>query len=134
MPVIVSLARGRVHYAWLVVAVTFVVLLTAAGIRSVPGVLIVPLEHEFGWNRATLSLAISLNLFLYGLCGPFAAAAMERFGMRRVMAGALTLIALAVALTTQMHAAWHLQLLWGLVVGLGTGSMAGWVGATVANR
>jgi len=40
-----------------------------AGVRSVPGVLILPLEAEFGWNRATVSLAVSINLILFGLCG-----------------------------------------------------------------
>jgi MFS family permease len=128
------LARRRIHYAWIVVAVTFLVLLTAAGVRSVPGVLLVPLEREFGWNRAIISLAVSINLLLYGFCGPFAVAVMERFGMRRLMTGALLLIALAIGLTTQMHAAWQLYLLWGVLVGLGTGSMAGWVSASVANR
>ena len=79
------LLRGRLHYGWIVAAVTFLILLAAAGIRSAPGVMIVPLEQEFGWDRATISLAISLNILLFGLWGPFAAAFMERFGMRRVM-------------------------------------------------
>ena len=125
---------GRVHYAWIVVAVTFLTMLASAGIRSTPGVLIVPLEHEFGWDRASISLAIGLNLFLYGLCGPFAAAVMERVGMRVMMIGALLILSVAVALTTRMTAAWQLQLLWGVIVGLGTGAMAGWVAATVSNR
>jgi len=128
-----ALARGRIHYAWIVAATTFVVMLGAAGVRSVPGVLIVPLEGEFAWTRAELSLAVSINLFLYGLCGPFAAAVMERIGMRRMIAGALLTIAIAVGLTTQMTQVGHM-LLWGIVVGLGTGAMAGWITATVANR
>lgn len=123
-----------IHYAWLVVGVTFLLLLVAAGVRSVPGVLILPLEKEFGWNRATVSLAVSINLLLYGLCGPFAAAVMDRIGMRRLMTVALVLIALAVALTALMQASWQLQLLWGVFVGLGTGALAGWVAASVANR
>ncbi len=131
---IARLARGRIHYAWIIVLVTFVTLLASAGIRSVPGVLIIPLEKEFGWNRATISLAVSINLLLYGLSGPFASAVMERFGVRRVMIGALLTIAIAVGLTTRMNAAWQLDLLWGGLVGLGTGAMAGWVGATIANR
>ncbi|MGI8551747.1 MAG: MFS transporter [Dehalococcoidia bacterium] len=129
-----TLQRERLHYAWIVAAVTFVVLLVAAGVRSVPGVLILPLEHEFGWSRATVSLAVSINLLLYGLAGPFAAAVMEKFGMRRLMIGSLLTIAVAVGLTTQMRASWQLQLLWGGLVGLGTGAMAGWVAATVSNR
>lgn len=130
----VAFARGRFHYAWIVVAVTFVTMLVTAGIRSVPGVLILPLEQEFGWNRATLSLAISINLLLYGLCGPFAAAFMERLGMRRMMSGALLVLGGAIALTTQIREAWQLQLLWGVVVGVGSGAMAGWLSPTIANR
>ncbi|HEV8634492.1 MAG TPA: MFS transporter [Chloroflexota bacterium] len=131
---IATLVRGRLHYAWIVMAATFLTMLAAAGVRSVPGVLVLPLEAEFGWTRAAISLAVSINLVLFGLCGPFAAAVMERIGMRRMMVGALATLGLAVALTVGMRAVWQLQLLWGLVVGLGSGAMAGWVAATVANR
>ncbi|HEX6548793.1 MAG TPA: MFS transporter [Candidatus Dormibacteraeota bacterium] len=128
------LARGRLHYAWIVAGVTFLALLGAAGFRATPGVLIVPLEHEFGWNAATISLAVSINLILFGLTGPFAAALMDRFGIRTVIAGALLLIAAGSALTIFMRAPWQLALLWGVFVGLGTGSMASVLGATIANR
>ncbi len=93
MFLIAPLLRGRVHYAWFVAGATFLLLLAAAGIRSVPGVLILPLEEEFGWDRATISLAISLNILLFGLWGPFAAAMMDRFGMRRVLLTALSVLA-----------------------------------------
>jgi sugar phosphate permease len=126
--------RGRVHYGWIVVAVTFVTLLAAAGIRSAPGVLMIPLEREFGWTRATVSFAVSINLFLYGLSGPFMAGLMDRLGIRRVMVMSLALVAAGVGLTTLMTASWQLALLWGVVVGLGTGTMASVLGAMVANR
>src|SRR5437763_2664098 len=106
----------RLHYAWIIAGITFVTRMAAAGVRAMPGVLIVPLEKEFGWSRETTSLAISINLLLYGLCGPFAAAIMERVGMRRMMAGALVGLAAAVTLTTQMTASWQLLLLWGVAV------------------
>src|SRR2546422_2545036 len=85
--------RGRVHYGWIVVAVTFVTLLAAAGIRSAPGGLIIPLEREFGGTRATVSFAVSINLFLYGLSGPFVAGLMDRLRIRRVMVILLALVA-----------------------------------------
>ena len=80
---------GRLHYGWVAVGITFFALIVAAGVRSVPGILIVPLEREFGWERSTISVAVSINLLLYGLIGPFAAGLMNRFGVRRVMAVAL---------------------------------------------
>ncbi|MEP7105763.1 MAG: MFS transporter [Chloroflexota bacterium] len=128
------LAHGRVHYAWVVAGVTFLALLGAAGFRSTPGVLIVPLEQEFGWSAATISFAVSINLVLFGLIGPFAAALMDRIGVRAVMLGALVMIAGGSALTTLMREPWELYLLWGVVVGLGAGAMASVLGATVANR
>jgi sugar phosphate permease len=126
--------RGRVHYAWVIVAVTFLTLLTAAAIRATPGVLIVPLEQTFGWSRATVSFAVSVNLLLYGLCGPFAAALMERVGVRRVTLLSLSAVTVGVALTTVMRAPWQLVLLWGVVVGIGTGALALVLAATIANR
>ena len=127
-------AAPRFHYAWVVAAVTFFTLLAASGFRSTPGILIVPLEQEFGWSRATISLAVSVNLLLFGLTGPFAAALMIRYGVRAVVATALAVVAAGALLTTRMTEPWQLVLLWGVVVGLGTGCMAGVFSATVANR
>jgi sugar phosphate permease len=124
----------RLHYAWVVAGITFLALLASAGIGSTRAILVLPLEHEFGWDRAVISLALSVNLLLFGLCGPFAGALMARFGVRRVMLFALTTLALATGLSTQMQQAWQLVLLWGVLVGLGSGAMALVLGATVAAR
>jgi len=124
----------RFHYAWIVVAVTFLTLLTTAGIRSTPGILIVPLEHEFGWSRATISLAVSMNLLLYGLMGPFAAAFFDKIGIRRTMALALLLLAMGVSGTVLMTKPWHMILIWGGVVGCGAGMTAYSLSATVVSR
>jgi MFS family permease len=132
-----TLARAlaeRVHYAWIVAGVIFLVLLAAVGVRATPSVLIVPLEHAFGWSPGIISFAISLNIVLYGLIGPFAAAVMQQFGIRRTVLGALTLISVAVALSTWMTEPWQLVLSWGLAVGLGTGVTALVLGATIVNR
>jgi sugar phosphate permease len=124
----------RLHYAWIVAAITFLVGLLTAGVRAAPGVLIVPLEQEFGWSRATISFAIGINLLLYGLVGPFAAALMDRFGVRRTMTLALTITAASVALSPAMGQAWQLVLLWGVVVGLGTGVIGAFLSAYIAVR
>ncbi|MEV1174048.1 MFS transporter [Nonomuraea sp. NPDC049784] len=126
--------RRRLHRAWFVAAVAFVAILGAAGFRATPGVLITPLQEEFGWSAGTISLAVSINLVLYGLTAPFAAALMDRFGMRRVVAVALLLIAAGSGLTVLMTASWQLLLFWGVLVGLGTGSMALVFAATVVDR
>lgn len=120
--------------AWAVAAVALVAIVGAAGFRATPGVLIDPLQQAFGWSRGTISAAVSINLVLYGLTSPFAAALMERFGMRRVVAGALLLVAAGSGLTVFMTASWQLMMLWGVLVGLGTGSMALAFVATFTNR
>ena len=125
---------NRLHYAWIIAGVTFLTLLITAGIRSTPGVLIVPLEHEFGWSRATISMAVSVNLLLYGLMGPFAAAFFIKFGMRRTMVTALLLLVLGVSATTLMTKPWHMVPIWGVVVGCGAGMTAYSLSATVVNR
>lgn len=134
MSLVSYLTRRSFHYGWLVAGLTFLTLLIAAGIRSAPGVFIVPLEHEFGWTRATISLAISVNLVLYGLIGPFAATIMEHIGIRRTMMFSLLFVAIGVGLTTLMSAPWQLVLLWGVVVGCGTGMTALILGTVVVNR
>jgi MFS family permease len=126
--------RAPLHYGWIVAGTTFVTLLCAAAVRATPSILIVPLEEAFGWSRATISAAISVNLLLYGLMGPFAAALMERFGIRRVVLVSLSIISIGVALTTQMTHSWQLVLSWGVLVGLGTGATATVLGAMVVNR
>ncbi|WP_026539734.1 MFS transporter [Paenarthrobacter nicotinovorans] len=125
--------RRRLHPAWIVAAVAFLALVGAAGFRAAPGVLMVPLQEEFGWSTTVLSLAVSINLVLFGLTAPFAAALMERFGIRRVTSLALCLIGLGSALTVFVNQSWQILLTWGLLIGLGTGSMALVFAATIAN-
>ena len=124
----------RLHRAWIVAAVALVALVGAAGFRATPGVLIDPLQAEFGWQRGTISSAVSINLLLYGLTAPFAAALMDRFGMRAVVTGALLLVAAGSGLTVFMTAPWQLIACWGVLIGLGTGSMAMVFVATVTSR
>ena len=124
----------RFHRAYVVAAVTLGALVAAAAFRSSTGVLLEPIEHEFGWSRATTSGAVSLNLILYGLTAPFAAALMEKWGVRRTVTIALVVVGAASAATTVMTAAWQLWLLWGVFIGVGTGAMALVFGAIVANR
>ena len=126
--------RTRLHYGWVVVGVTFTALLVGAGIRAAPGVLIVPFEAEFHWSRAIISFAVGINILLNGLVGPFAAAVMDRFGVRRTMTLALAATAAGVALTPMMHQAWQLVLLWGVVVGTGCGVMGSFLAAYVPAR
>ncbi|HEX5073705.1 MAG TPA: MFS transporter [Gemmatimonadaceae bacterium] len=122
------------HPAWLALAVTFFVLLSAAAVRATPGVLFLPLEQEFHWLRSTVSLAVSVNILLYGLVGPFAGALMQRLGVRRTTVIALTLLATGVSLATLVRQPWQLVLLWGVVVGAGSGMAALVLGATIVNR
>jgi len=124
----------RLHWAWVAAAVSFVALLGAAGFRSVPGVMMNPLHHEFGWSHGTVGLAMSVNMTLFGLTAPFAAALMDRFGIRPVLTVALALIATGSALSVTMTASWQLVLLWGVLVGAGTGAISMGFVATIATR
>ena len=124
----------KLHPAWTALVVTFLTLMATAGFRSAPSVLIIPLEDAFGWSRAQISTAIAINVLIYGLIAPFAAALMERFTVRKVVMSALTFVAISAGSTVFISQAWHLWLLWGVCVGVGTGSMALVFAATVANR
>ena len=114
----------RIHPAWTAAGVTFLTLVATAGFRSAPSVLIIPLQQAFRWNREQISLAISVNVLLFGLTAPFAATLIERFSLRRVVTFALLIVSLGTFLTTKMTAGWQLYVLWGLFVGFGTGCLA----------
>jgi len=124
----------RVNYAWIVAAVGLVTLITSSGFRSTTGILIVPLQTEFGWSRATISFAVAINLVIYGLGGPFAAAFVEKYGMRRVITVAVLGIALGAGLSTRMNAPWQLDILWGVVNAAAPGAISVPLGAMIANR
>ena len=106
------LAASRLHYAWVIIALTFVVIVVTAGVRATPGVLIVPFEAEFGWSRTTISMAISVNILLYGLIGPFAAGFINRYGPRRVLAAAAVVLGLGTLATITIRHPWQLFALW----------------------
>ncbi len=129
-----SAPSRRIHPGWIAVAVTFATLMATAGFRSAPSVLIVPLEDAFGWSRSDISLAVAINVLLFGLVAPFAAALMEKFGIRKVVMSALTTVSIGAFLTIFIQAPWQLIATWGVIVGVGTGSMALVFAATVANR
>src|ERR1700675_3880078 len=129
-----ALARREIHYGWVVVATTFLTMLVTAGAVGAPGVLLLPLQREFGWSTAAISSALALRLLLFGLMGPFAAAFINRYGVRRVTLSALCLIGLGLALSLGMTHVWQLLLLWGAVLGLGTGLTALVLAATISTR
>src|SRR5580704_16868691 len=114
-----QLDRRGIYYGWVVVAVTFVTLLTTAGAMGLPGALILSLNTEFGWDTAEISTALALRLALFGLMGPFSAALIERFGVRKIVLCAVSLITLGLLGALFMTTLWHLLILWGLVVGVG---------------
>ena len=122
------------NYAFVVAAAVFVALLSAAALRSAPGVLMLPLEKAFGWDRATVSLAAAIGIFLYGLTGPFAAALMQTFGVRRTVTLALLLMAVSTGLSSMMTQSWQYVATWGVMAGFGSGAVAMVLGATVVNR
>ena len=124
----------RRHYAWVVAAITFVVLLVVAGVRTAPGVLITPLEAEFGWSRASISLAVAISLLFFGLGGPLGGSLVDRWGPRRVMLGGLALVMVGLAPLLLLRSLWQLHLFWGVLTGIGTGAVSTVMGATVANR
>lgn len=126
--------KPRFHVAYVAAAVAFILMIAAAGVRSAPTMFIGPLEREFGWTPATISAAIAVNIGLYGLMGPFSAALMERFGLRRILIAALTLMGAAAAASTLMTQPWQLVATWGIAVGIGTGCIGIILGATIVNR
>ncbi|MFG2196312.1 MFS transporter [Streptomyces sp. NPDC048639] len=126
--------RRSPHRAWWVAAVSGLAIVAAGAFTTMSGLLVGPLRAEFGWSRSTIGLAVSVNMALYGLTAPFAAALMDRFGMRRVVLGALTAVAAGGVLTTAVTRTWQLVLVWGVLVGLGTGSLAMAFAATVVGR
>jgi len=134
MNLIARFARGRFHYGWIVAAITFLTLLAAAGVRAAPNVLMVPVGNAFQWSRAAISTAVAINLLLYGLMGPFAAALYARFGLRRSMMTAMALVSIGFGSTIFVHHYWQLVLLWGVMVGAGSGMAATVLGASVASR
>jgi MFS family permease len=126
--------NAKMHSAWLVAGVTFLILLVGSGVMATPSIIIVPLEKEFHWSAVTISAAIAVNIFLFGMIGPFAAAVMERFGIRRTVTFSLVILGLGVALTALMRTPWQMVILWGILVGSGTGMIAVVLGAVIAER
>lgn len=128
------MAGRNLHYGWVVASTTFLTMLATAGAMGSAGVMIQPLHQEFGWDISDISFAMAVRLVLFGLLGPFAAAFMNHFGIRQVVLTALSLIVSGIVASMLMTEVWQLILLWGVVIGVGTGMTALVLGATVATR
>jgi MFS family permease len=128
------ICRGRVHYAWVVLAVMFSATLAGVGVRAAPGVMIIPLERAFGWNVATISGAVSLNIILMGATGPFLTGLIDVVGLKRTIIGCMIVLVAGTGLSNFMTSPWQLFLTWGLMVGIGSGASAVGMAAAVANR
>jgi sugar phosphate permease len=122
------------YYGWFVLALCFLTTLTSAGVRSSPSVLIHPLEVEFGWSRALIASAVSMNLLLFGIAAPISGFLIDRYGPRKVMLGSLMLLICGVSGTVAMTQFWQFFLVWGVIVGLGAGGVGSVLTATVGNR
>ncbi len=133
-PLAAALARRGIHYGWVMVAITFVIAVASAGALGVLGALLLPVQRETGWEISSISGALALRLLLFGLMAPFAAALLQRYGLWRMVAIALTLVVLGLVLSMHMTRVWELWLYWGAITGIGTGMTALVLGATVANR
>src|SRR6478609_2429447 len=129
-----ALGRRNIHYGWVMVGVTFLAALISAGTVGAPGVFIVPLQKEFGWSTAQISSALSIRFILFGLMAPFAAALLNRYGLRNVTLAAQLIVVSALVLSLGMSEVWQLVALWGVVIGIGTGMTALVLGATIATR
>ncbi|BAL77486.1 MFS transporter [Bradyrhizobium cosmicum] len=129
-----TLSRRNIHYGWVMVGVTFLTALISAGTVGAPGVFIVPLQQEFGWSTAQISSALSIRFILFGLMAPFAAALLNRYGLRNVTLTAQLIVVSALVLSLGMTEVWQLVALWGVVIGIGTGMTALVLGATIATR
>lgn len=129
-----NLTKNYFHYAWIVIGITFVIMLLTAATRATPSILILPLEKAFGWDRTTISLALSINLALFGLMGPFAAASMQRYGIRSTVLTALIVLAGLVGISTLMQSSWQMWAIWGVGIGSATGVTYMTLGATIVNR
>ena len=124
----------RLHYAWVISVVTFLGLLASAGVRTAPGLIITPLENEFSWSRSEISFAVAISLFIFGLGAPIGGALIDRFGPRRILLTGLAVIATGLAFMLNMAELWQFHLWWGVAIGIGTGAIAGTLGATIATR
>jgi MFS family permease len=131
---LVRICSGRFHYAWVVLAVVFVSMLAGVSVRAAPGVMIGPLRRAFGWDVSTISAAISINIMLMGLIGPFMAGLMQSLGLKRTMLLALLVLMTGTGMSLFMTSPWQLFLTWGVMVGVGAGAGAVGFAGTVANR
>src|ERR1700750_2196981 len=129
-----ALSRRNIHYSWVMVGVTFLAALISAGTVGAPGVFIVPLQREFGWTTAEISSALSIRFILFGLMAPYAAALLNRYGLRNVTLAAQLIVVSALLASLAMTQVWQLVLRWGVVIGIGTGMTALVLGATIATR
>ncbi|MCP1146334.1 MFS transporter [Lysinibacillus endophyticus] len=124
----------KLHYSWVILVVTFISIIVAGIIRSSSGIFIDPFETEFGWGRPAISFAFAVGLFLYGFSGPFMAAFVDIFGLKKMMLYSMAILTVGLSLTFVMNSEWQLILIWGVMLGIGSGLFLTVLSTQVANR
>ena len=131
---VARLVAGRVHYAWIALAVMFTATMAGVGVRAAPGVIIVPLQRAFGWDVSTISAAVSINIVLLGAVGPFLTGLVDVIGLKRTILVCMATLIAGSGLSVFITSPWHLFVTWGLLVGMGSGAGAVGIATAVANR
>lgn len=124
----------RIHYSWFILIIAFFSIIVAGIVRSSSGVFIVPFENEFGWERSNISFAFAISLFLYGISGPFMAALIEVIGLKKMMVYSMSTLIVGIGLTFYMQQEWQLMLIWGIIIGLGSGLFLTVLSTYIANH
>jgi len=107
---------------WTLIAAASAILLITMGARQTIGLFIAPLDSATGLGIVTISLAVAIGQFVWGLAQPVFGAVADRFGPGRVIAFGGVMLAAGTAMTPYVHSEWALIAVLGVVTAFGAGA------------
>jgi MFS family permease len=121
--------KFHIHYAWIILGLAFLALLSAQGVRLSFGAFIAPWENEFSTNRGIISLVAFISYAVFGFSQPIIGRLIDQYGVRTILSYSVLLIGISTILTFFATTPWQLMIIYGFIASIGFGGASNVAGS-----
>ena len=110
--------RLQVHYAWVIIGLSVLLYLGGGSITQAFGVVILPLQDEYGWGQGSITLAYGISAIISAVLSPVIGTATDKYGGRPVLFVGVVCFFIGTAMSAMATEVWHIWISYGLFLGV----------------